>query len=365
MNADKQVINVTKTYLPPLDEYVTYLERIWETDQITNNGPLVKNLESQLKEYLSVKHLFFVSNGTIALQIAIKVLGLKGEIITTPFSYVATTSSIVWENCTPVFVEIDPVSLTMNPELIEASITSRTSAIMAVHVYGYPCDVERIQTVADRHGLKVIYDAAHAFGVRYKGQSLLNYGDISTLSFHATKLFHTGEGGALVTNDDELAHRINYMRNFGHKGLEDFWGLGINGKNSEFHAAMGLCILPKMPGVIAKRKAICELYDELLQETGLVRPKQLDGTEYNYAYYPVLFNSEEQLLTARATLNAKDIFPRRYFFPALNLLPYIKQRVYMPVAEKTAKRVLCLPMYPTLAIETVEYIVTLLKSHIL
>jgi len=359
------MINVTKSYLPPLEEYVQYLQGIWERDQLTNNGPLVKELEAKLRDYLGVKHLFFVSNGTIALQIAIKALSLHGEIITTPFSYVATTSSIVWESCQPVFVDVDPEKLYLNPDLIEEAITSRTTAILTVHVYGYPCDVERIQAIADLHGLKVIYDAAHAFGVRYKGQSLLTHGDISTLSFHATKLFHTVEGGALITDDDEVAHRIAYMRNFGHEGTENFWGLGINGKNSEFHAAMGLCILPKVPELITERKAISELYDKLLQDTGLVRPKFSDDTEYNYAYYPVLFNSEKQLLTARATLNANDIFPRRYFFPALNKLPYVKQQVYMPIAERIAKQVLSLPMYPTLSKETVERIVKLIKSDIL
>jgi dTDP-4-amino-4,6-dideoxygalactose transaminase len=356
------MINVTKTYLPPLDEYIQYLQGIWDRNQLTNNGLLVKELETRLKEFLGVKHLFFVSNGTIALQIAIKALDLVGEILTTPFSYVATTSSIIWEGCQPVFVDIEPKMWCLNPDLIETAITSRTAAILAVHVFGYPCEVERIQELADENGLKVIYDAAHAFGVRYKGESLFIHGEISTLSFHATKLFHTGEGGALVTNDDDLASRISYMRNFGHKGTEDFVGLGINGKNSEFHAALGLCILPKVPELIAKRKVICELYDTLLRDTGLVQTKQLEGTEYNYAYYPVLFDSEKQLLTSRATLNARNIYPRRYFFPALNMLPYIKPRFSMPVAESVAKHVLCLPLYDSIDMETVKDIAELLKS---
>jgi len=359
------MINVTKTDLPPLEEYVGYLERIWASNQLTNDGALVRELEEKLKEFLGVKHLFFLSNGTIALQIAIKALALQDEVITTPFSYVATTSSIIWEGCKPVFVDIDPETLCLNPDLVEAAITPHTTAIMAVHVYGHPCDVDRIRTIADRHGIKVIYDAAHAFGVRYKGISLLNYGDISTLSFHATKLFQTGEGGAIVTNEDDLTQRISYMRNFGHKGLEDFFGLGINGKNSEFHAAMGLCLLPRMPEFIEKRKKISELYDTLLKDTSLVRPRLLDGTEYNYAYYPVLFISEQQLLSAKAALNANDIYPRRYFFPALNLLPTINQPVTMPIAEKVARQVLCLPMYPTLAKEMVERIVHLIKNEVL
>jgi len=337
-------IYITKSYLPPLDEYVRYLQQIWETNQLTNNGALVRELEEKLKVFLGVKHIFFVSNGTIALQIAIKALDLAGEIITTPFSYVATTSSIVWEGCRPVFVDIDPNTLCLNPDLIEKAITPRTTGILATHVYGYPCDVEGIQSIADKHGLKVVYDAAHAFGVQYKGQSLFAHGDIATLSFHATKLFHTAEGGAIVTHDDEVARRIAYMRNFGHRGPEKFWGLGVNGKNSEFHAALGLCILPKISEIIAKRKAICSCYDCELSECGLVRPRPGEGTEYNASYYPALFPSEERLLQSQAALNAEQIFPRRYFYPALNTLPYVVYQP-MPVAEDIAKKVLCLPLY--------------------
>ena len=354
------MINVTKTYLPPLEEYVEYLQGIWERNWVTNNGPLVKELEVKLKEYLGVKHLFFVSNGTMALQIAIKALGLQGEIITTPFSYVATTSSIVWEGCQPVFVDIDPQTLCLDPNLIEESITPRTTAILAVHVYGHPCDVELIQAIADRHGLKVVYDAAHAFGVRYKGQSLLVHGDIATLSFHATKLFHTVEGGALVTNDDEVAHRISYMRNFGHKGQEEFWGLGINGKNSEFHAAMGLCMLPKVTDLIAKRKAVSEKYDELLNGSILSKPRRLAETTYNYAYYPVLFPSEARLLSVRAAMNAGGVYPRRYFYPSLDTIEYAGSRP-MQVAQDVVARVLCLPLYDSLDCHTVNQISTLVR----
>lgn len=363
MSDDRPVINVTKTYLPPLEEYVGYLQGIWERGQLTNNGPLVKELEARLKEFLGVKHLFFVSNGTIALQIAIKALGLHGEIITTPFSYVATTSSIVWEGCQPVFVDIDPETLCLNPDLIEAAITPRTTAILAVHIYGHPCDVERIQAIADRHRLKVIYDAAHAFGVRYKGPSLLTHGDIATLSFHATKLFHTVEGGAFATDDDEVAHRIAYMRNCGHRGAEDFWGLGINGKNTEFHAAMGLCVLPKVPDLIAKRKVTSEMYDALLPRNGLTRPRRREETLYNYAYYPVLLGSEEDILRVRAALSAQYIFPRRYFYPSLNFLPYIKSS-HMPVSEEIARRVLCLPLQHDLRQTNVEQISLIIRKSL-
>ena len=348
-------IPVTKSFLPPFEEYAGYLSEIWASDILTNNGPLVKELETRLKEYLGVKHLFFVTNGTIALQIAARALDLSGEVITTPFSYVATTSSIVWEGCTPVYVDIDPRTLCIDAGLIEAAITPRTTAILPTHVYGIPCDVERIQTIARKHGLKVIYDAAHAFGVNYGGRSLAAYGDAATLSFHATKLFHTVEGGAVVTEDDEVAHRISYMRNFGHNGQEAFWGLGINGKNSEFHAAMGLCNLRHLPRILQARAQVCAWYDELLAGTLLTRPLLPEGTEYNYAYYPVLFPSEEALLRARDALNARQIFPRRYFYPSLQSLPYLDARD-MPISEDISARVLCLPLYPELTHEEVSMI---------
>ena len=363
MGEERRVINVTKTYLPPLEEYVHYLKGIWNRNWVTNNGPLVKELEARLKEFLGVKHLFFVNNGTIALQIAIKVLDLHGEIITTPFSYVASTSSIVWEGCKPIFVDIDPETLCLNPKLIEAAITPRTTAILAVHVYGYPCDVEYIQAIADRHGLKVIYDAAHAFVVRYKDQSLLLHGHIATLSFHATKLFHTVEGGALVTNDDDVAHRLAYMRNFGHKGQEEFWGLGINGKNSEFHAAMGLCVLNQVNDLIAKRKSVCLIYDEYLKGSGFEKPKRFDNVLYNYAYYPVLFSSEKQLLGVRAALNKNNIFPRRYFYPSLNNLNFVRNQK-MPISEHVARRVLCLPLFDSIEPAIVEQISTIINSMV-
>jgi len=338
------MINVTKTYLPPLDEYMRYLEGVWARNHVTNFGPLVLELETRLKEYLGVKHLFYVSNGTIALQIAVKALDLKGEVITTPFSYVATTSSIVWEGCHPVFVDIDPHTLCIDPGLLEDAITPSTSAILPTHVYGYPCDVKKIQEIAARHNIKVIYDAAHAFGVRYKNVPLVNFGDISTLSFHATKLFHTVEGGAVVTNNDELAERIGYLMNFGHKSESEFSGVGINGKNSELHAAMGLCILPRIPELIARRKEICDLYDLCLSNANLVKPYANQFTDFNYAYYPVIFPSENVLLRVINALKAQQIFPRRYFYPSLNMLNYINPWQNMPIAEDISRRILCLPL---------------------
>ena len=282
-----KIINVTKTYLPPLEEYTKYLKDIWETGQLTNNGPLVKKIEIKLKKYLNVKHLFFVSNGTTALQIAIKSLKLKKEIITTPFSYVATTSSIIWEGCKPIFVDIDHDTLNINANKIEAAINKNTEAILTTHIYGNPCDVEKIKKIAKKYNLKVIYDAAHTFGVQYKNKSLISYGDISVLSFHATKIFHTVEGGAIITNDEKIANKIYYLRNLGFKNQESFQGLGINGKNSEFHAAMGLCILPKIEQLIKARKKISKLYDSLLfaKNLNIKKPKIRTNTIYNYSYY--------------------------------------------------------------------------------
>ncbi|MEM4234827.1 MAG: DegT/DnrJ/EryC1/StrS family aminotransferase [Nitrososphaerota archaeon] len=349
------MINVTKSFLPPIERYIEYLKGIWERGHLTNHGPLVLELEAKLKEYLEVPYIFFVSNGTIALQIAIKALELKGDIITTPFSYVATTSSIVWEHCCPVFVDIESDTLTIDPKSVENAITDKTTAILCTHVYGNPCDVEAIQLVARKYNLKVIYDAAHSFGVRYKGKSLLSYGDFSTLSFHATKIFHTVEGGAIVTENAELAHRASYMRNFGHNGPEDFYGVGINGKNSELHAAMGLCLLEEIDEIILRRQMISETYDELLKGLNIERPKIREHTKYNYAYYPVIFPSEEILLKVKASLNDNQIYPRRYFYPSLNKLNYVVRKS-MPISEDIARRVLCLPLYPQLDYEDVAKI---------
>ncbi|KAA9332357.1 DegT/DnrJ/EryC1/StrS family aminotransferase [Hymenobacter busanensis] len=359
------MINVTKTFLPPLDDYVAYLQGVWERGIVTNDGPLLRELEQQLKAHLQVKHLLLVSNGTVALSLAIKALVPAGsEIITTPFSYVATTSSIVWEGCTPVFVDIDPATFCLRPDLIEEAITDRTRAILATHVYGVPCDVEALEAIAKRHGLKVIYDAAHAFGVKYQDRSVLTYGDVSTLSFHATKLFHTGEGGALVTNDDELAAKLEYMRNFGHADYNQFQGLGINGKVSELHAAMGLCVLPQVPALMDRRRVLSEQYDALLAPCGLQRPVVSARVHYNYAYYPVVFATAEQRAAVHAALNEADIFPRRYFYPALTELPYVDGAwPAIREAPSIAERVLCLPLYHDLDDEVVERIAGIVCQH--
>jgi dTDP-4-amino-4,6-dideoxygalactose transaminase len=350
------MIPVTKPFLPPVEEYERYVRDIFKRNWLTNNGPLVNELELKLKEYLDLKHLLFVTNGTIAIQIAIKALKLRGKIITTPFSYVATTSSIVWEGCEPAFVDIDPKTCNIDPQKIESAITPETSAILATHVYGNPCDVEAIDRIAKKHKLKVIYDGAHAFGVKYKGRSIFEWGDISTCSFHSTKLFHTIEGGAVITNDSELLKQMAYLRNFGHDGPERFADLGVNGKNSEFHAAMGLANFPYIQNILANRKRLSTYYDSFLKNFKAAKPQIGGSVDYNFAYYPLIFNSAELLIKVLDTLNHNWIYPRRYFFPSLETLPYVTQKPVCPVAADVANKALCLPLFDTLSKEEVDMI---------
>lgn len=358
-------INVTKTHLPPLEDYQLLLKEIWDSGQLTNYGEKSRLLQEKLRERLGVKHLLLVNNGTIALQLAIKALNLKGEVITTPFSYVATVSSIVWEGCQPVFVDINEVDFCIDATKIEAAITENTTAILATHVYGNPCAVHDIKEIADKHGLKVIYDAAHAFDVKLNGESVLNHGDISTLSFHATKVFHTGEGGAVVTNDDELAHKLWYLGNFGHNGPEAFYGLGVNAKISEIHAALGLCVIPQMPRIIENRKNAVRFYEShFAGSDALYRIPINPDVESNYAYYPVVFPSEEIMLKVRDALNAHEIYPRRYFYPSLNHLPYLKQETNMPIADSVSTRVLCLPLSSETTDTDVERIAGLILDNL-
>jgi dTDP-4-amino-4,6-dideoxygalactose transaminase len=357
------MINVTKSILPSLSEYINYLKGIWESGHLTNHGSLVLELEERIKEYLGVKHFFFVNNGTIALQIAIKAANLKREVITTPFSYVATTSSLVWEGCKPVFADIKEGYCTINPTSIRENLSDQTEGILATHVYGNPCDVESIEAIAQKKNLKVIYDAAHAFGVKYKGKSVLDFGDISTLSFHATKLFHTIEGGGIVTSNDELAHRISYMRNFGHNGPEQFFGMGINGKSSEFQAAMGLCLLPRMDEIINLRKNICDRYKQNLTGLPLEFIQLQEGTtQYNYAYFPIIFENEATLLLVLQALKNKNIGGRRYFYPSLNTLDYVNNNLSNSLSENISERVLCLPLYPDLKLDDVDTISSIIRS---
>jgi dTDP-4-amino-4,6-dideoxygalactose transaminase len=322
------------------------LDQVYASHQLTNNGPIHKLLEETLRERFQVPHLKLMANGTLALQLALRALQIEGEVITTPFSYVATTSAILWEGCTPVFVDIDPETCCIDPNLIEAAITPRTRAILATHVYGIPCDVETIDTIAKKHGLKVIYDAAHAFDVEYKGRSILQWGDASTLSFHATKLFHTVEGGAVVLHDAEADHRLRLLRSFGHIGDEHFT-LGMNAKMSEVHAAMGMAILPHVHHLVQKRKQVIQWYDGQLA-LKVKRPALPLTTLYNQAYYPIGLTSHMQREAVIDALQERDVYPRRYFYPSLNLLPYMDQSTTLPRSEKAAQEFLCLPLYPEL-----------------
>ncbi len=349
------MIPVTKPYLPPKQGFDALIDQVWQRNWLTNNGPLVNELELKLKDFLKLEHLLFTSNGTIALQMAIRALDLKGEIITTPFSYVATTSSIVWEDCKPVFADIDEERLTINPNKIEALITNQTSAILATHVYGIPCHIEEIEAIATKHNLKVIYDAAHSLGTEYKGQSLLNYGDISTLSTHATKLFHTIEGGAVITKDAELLKRMAYMRNFGHDGPDKFNGVGINGKNSEFHAAMGLANFPYINNIIDKRKKDSQIYDSWLLDKGIDRPLIPPNTTYNYSYYPIIFKSGNLCTMVFNELAKHEIYARRYFYPSLTELDYVEDQ-NTSVCDNIAPRVLCLPLFYSLTKAEIDMI---------
>ena len=358
------MINVTKTFLPPQLEYQNILKRAWDSNWITNRGKLVVDLEEKLRVHLEVSNILITNNGTIPLQIALKLFGGRGDIITTPFSYVATTSSIIWEGCNPVFVDIDPDHLTIDETKIEAAITSNTTAILATHVFGNPCDVETISEIAEKHNLMVIYDAAHCFGVTYKEQSVFNYGDISTCSFHATKLFHTGEGGAIFCNNEKYIDAAFYSHNFGHDGPEKFHGLGINGKISELQAAMGLAVLPYMNDIIKARKKCTDAYNEGFEGIDLQLLKIRKGTTWNYSYYPVIFKSEKELIKVKAALNALNIFPRRYFYPSLNQITYVDSAIKMPISESISSKVICLPLYVGLEENELSLIINVIKDNL-
>ena len=354
-------IYVTKSFLPPIEEYNKWIAKIFENGQLTNQGPLLRELESRLSNYLGVKNFHYVTNGTIAIQIALKALGITGgEIITTPFSYVATTSSILWERCKPVFVDIEPENFTIDADKIEAAITPNTKAILAVHVFGYACDVEKIEKIAKKHNIFVIYDAAHAFASKYKGKSLLDYGDISTCSFHATKLFHTIEGGACIVKEDAVSQRLDLIKRFGHDG-DNHYCLGINAKQTEMNAAMGLSNLPYLSEIISERRKISELYDTYL-ENCLKRPAKQKDLMYNFAYYPVLFESETELKEVFNALSKDGIHPRRYFYPSLNKLPYLENTLDCPISEDIASRIACLPLFIGLELGTIEKICKIIRG---
>jgi dTDP-4-amino-4,6-dideoxygalactose transaminase len=351
-----KMIPVTKSFLPPIEEYQAQVQRAYNNQWLTNRGELVVELEQKLTDYLELREtkILCMNNGTIPLQIALKLLGNGGEIITTPFSYVATTAAIVWENCTPVFVDIHPEYLTIDETLIEAAITEKTTCILATHVFGNPCNVEEIERIANKHNLKVIYDAAHCFGVKYKGKSIFEYGDVSTCSFHATKLFHTGEGGAVFCKDEDLFHKILLSHSFGHIG-DEYFQLGINGKMSELQAAMGLSVLPYMKQIIDKRKHNFDHYKS--QFKGNFRTIRIrEKTEYNFSYIPYILNSESQLKQTIERLAAIQVNARRYFFPSLNTLDFYSKNNNCPNSEKIANSILCLPNYFELADSEVETI---------
>ncbi|MCK5535942.1 MAG: DegT/DnrJ/EryC1/StrS family aminotransferase, partial [Bacteroidales bacterium] len=339
-----------------------YVDEIYANGWVTNNGPLVKKLEKRLAEYLGVKNIVLVANGTAALEIAYRTLDLKGYVITTPFSFVATTSSLVTNGLHPIFADIDPQTLTIDPNNIEKLITPNTSAIVPVHVFGNACDVEAIDKIAKKHDLKVIYDAAHTFTVRYKDESILSYGDISTLSFHATKLFHTIEGGALIINDDSLVEKARYLINFGIENAESIPELGTNAKMNEFEAAMGLCMLDEMEMILEKRKDFYQRYEKELRGIVQFQEQNPDSTK-NYAYFPIVLKDEEKRVKLQKALNKKQIFPRRYFYPSLDTLNYIEPKQYAPISRDISSRILALPIYSELAESDQINIISIVKAN--
>ncbi len=342
------MIQVTRPFLPPREEYQAMVDQIWERNWLTNNGPLLVALEQQLTDYLGVHHLSVMTNGTVTMQAILKTLPPKGKILTTPFSYIATSSALIWENFTPVFVDIDASTFNADAQIAESYVDDQTVGVLITHCFGVPCDTKKWGAFSEKYNLPIIYDAAHAFGVKVDGQSVLNYGYASSLSFHATKLFHTIEGGAVVTSSATLKREMELKRNFGHDGPELFSSVGINGKNSEFHAAMGLVNLKYVDKIIETRKAQYVYYREHLNNTKIDLGFQSipENVTYNYSYFPVLFSSEEELLRVVENLNKKEVYPRRYFYPALNNLSFTKAyQGTTPVADRISKRILCLPMF--------------------
>jgi dTDP-4-amino-4,6-dideoxygalactose transaminase len=366
----KDPVYVTQPHLPPLDEFIPYLEKIWAGKTLTNGGPFHQELEQALCDYLGVKHLALFTNGTLALVTALQALRITGEVITTPYSFVATSHSLLWNGIKPVFADVDPVTLNLDPARIEAAITPQTTAIMPVHVYGHPCDVEAIQTIADNYNLKVIYDAAHAFGVQDAGGSILRHGDLSVLSFHATKVFNTFEGGAIICPDAKTKLRIDQLKNFGHVGEVTVVAPGINGKMSEVNAAFGLLQLKHIDRALARREEIDALYRELLEGMRGIRCLEDAGERVaNHAYFPILVGPDYPL--TRDALNQKlrehDIYARRYFYPLISEFPMYRNlasahRDNLPVASAAAQQVLCLPIYPALQDGQVQAIVELIGT---
>lgn len=358
----KSKLFVSVPSLPPIEEYTEILKEAWESKVLTHNGPLLIKLEKEIAKLLKVNDCVNVTNGTVALQLAIRALDLQGEIITTPFTWIATASAIRYEGCTPVFVDIDPETFNIDPELIESAITDKTVAILPVHVFSNPCDIEKIDNIAKKHNLKVIYDAAHAFGVDYKEKSVMSYGDISCTSFHATKLFNTGEGGACLSKDNEIITKLRQLRFFGHNEAKDIVSDGCNGKMTEIHAALGLANLKYFEHVIKRRKEIYARYFQGLSLLKNIKFQKFPENGYNYSYMPVVFNSEEVVIKVEKELKKKDVFPRRYFFPSLDTLDYFGKPYNCPVSQDISKRILCLPSHNWINDDEVEMIISTLIS---
>ncbi|HET9570525.1 MAG TPA: DegT/DnrJ/EryC1/StrS family aminotransferase [Bacteroidales bacterium] len=370
MELEKPIL-VTKPTLPPLEEFIPYLEQIWDNCWLTNNGPMHNRLENELAEYLGVKHISLFSNGTLALISALQALGIKGEVITTPFSFVATTHSLWWNGIKPVFVDIEPETFNLDPAKIEAAITPQTTAIMPVHVYGNPCNVEEIKRIADKHGLKVIYDAAHAFGVFKQGSSILNQGDLSILSFHATKVYSTIEGGAIISHDEQMKHHIDNLKNFGFRGETVVEEPGINAKLNEVQAAYGLIQLKYVDGFIAKRQAIVQLYRKELEDVAGIRILQdFPEVRHAYSYFPILIDETLFGMSRDALyeyLKTQKVFCRRYFYPLISdFEPYRElpsaNPNNLPIARKIAEQVMCLPIFVDLDLDIVRKISALIKA---
>lgn len=370
-NKDQQPVYVTRPALPPLKEFLVYLEKIWESRVLTNNGPFHQELEKELADYLGVKHLSLFANGTLALVSALQALRITGEVITTPFSFVATTHSLWWNNIKPVFVDIEPDYFTLDPDRIEAAITPQTTAIMPVHVYGNPCRTDAIEKIASSHGLKVIYDAAHAFGVTVNGESILNYGDLSILSFHATKVYNTVEGGAIICKDEETKRHIDHLKNFGFEDEVTVVEPGINAKMNELQAAYGIVQLRHINDYIEERKSIAEQYrKELAGVRGLRYLNDIDGIRHSYTYFPVMIDSLQYGRTRDEVydmLRSHNIFGRRYFYPLISQFPTYRglpssEPSNLPVASQVAGQVICLPIYPGLTSSQIESIVSLLRK---
>lgn len=352
--------------LAPLEEVNEYLTKVWESGVMTHNGPILQEFERKVAEWHGMSHHTVVVNGTIALQLAIRALGLKGEIITSPFSFIATTSAIMYESCTPIYADIDPDTLNINPMEIEKKITPNTVAIMPVHVFGNTCDVEAIEVIAKKYNLKVIYDACHSVGVMYKGKSVFNYGDVSCTSYHATKMLNSGEGGGCFTNDAQLDAKMKRIRFFGFS--EDKSNIveeGSNLKMTEVHASVGLANLKYLQAALKDRKEKYLLYKQLLSVNPTLKFQKINENSCNYSYFPVIFDSEETLLKVDKALQAERVFARRYFYPSLNTFKDIVPYVPMPISEDIASRILCLPLYLTLNTINIEKIANIILNTLL